>query len=98
MDTVNSATFSPATKEKWTWSSKVVVPDQLRSAVKGPNRYDPEINPTYADLAQYYDMASVPARAGEPRDKTKVEGGVRIAQRWIMVCLRNHTLKLGRAL
>jgi transposase len=70
---------------------KVVVPDQLRSAVKGPDRYDPEINPTYADLAQYYDMAIVPARAGEPRDKAKVEGGVRIAQRWIMACLRNRT-------
>ena len=68
----------------------VVVPDQLRSAVKGPDRYDPEINPTYADLARHYEVAIVPARAGEPRDKAKVEGGVRIAQRWIMACLRNR--------
>jgi transposase len=68
----------------------VVVPDQLRSAVKGPDRYDPEINPTYADLARHYEVAIVPARAGEPRDKAKVEGGVRIAQRWILACLRNR--------
>ena len=68
----------------------VVVPDQLRSAVKGPDRYDPEINPTYADLARHYQVAIVPARAREPRDKAKVEGGVRIAQRWILACLRNR--------
>ena len=70
---------------------KIVVPDQLRSAVSGPDRYDPEINPTYAELAQHYEVAIVPARAGEPRDKAKVEGAVLIAQRWIVACLRNIT-------
>ena len=70
---------------------RVVVPDQLRSAVKGPDRYDPEINATYADLARHYDVAIVPARAGEPRDKAKVEGCVRIVQRWILACLRNRS-------
>ena len=54
---------------------KIAVPDQLRSAVSGPDRYDPEINPTYAELAQHYDLAIVPARPGKPRDKAKVEGG-----------------------
>ncbi len=68
---------------------KIVVPDQLRSAVSGPDRYDPEINPTYAELAQHYDVAIVPARAGEPRDKAEVEGGVLIAQRWILARIRN---------
>ena len=70
---------------------KIMVPDQLRSAVSGPDRYDPEINPTYAELAQHYEVAIVPARAGEPRDKAKVEGAVLIAQRWIVACLRNIT-------
>jgi transposase len=70
---------------------KVAVPDQLRSAVSGPDRYDPEINPTYAELAQHYDLAIVPARPGKPRDKAKVEGAVLIAQRWILACLRNRT-------
>lgn len=68
---------------------QIMVPDQLRSAVSGPDRYDPEINPTYAELAQHYGVAIVPARAGEPRDKAKVEGAVLIAQRWIVACLRN---------
>ena len=70
---------------------KIMVPDQLRSAVSGPDRYDPESNPTYAELAQHYEVAIVPARAGEPRDKAKVEGAVLIAQRWSVACLRNIT-------
>jgi transposase len=70
---------------------KIAVPDQLRSAVSGPDRYDPEINPTYAELSEHYDVAIIPARAGEPRDKAKVETGVLIAQRWILACVRNRT-------
>ena len=69
----------------------VVVPDQLRSAVSGPDRYDPEINPTYAEFSQHYDIAVVPARPGKPRDKAKVETAVLVAQRWILACLRNRT-------
>src|SRR3569623_556936 len=38
---------------------RIAVPDQLRSAGSGPDRYDPEINPTYAELAQHYDLAIV---------------------------------------
>jgi len=69
---------------------KIAVPDQLRSAVSGPDRYDPEINPTYAELSAHYDVAIIPARPRQPRDKAKVEGGVLIAQRWILACLRNR--------
>jgi transposase len=69
---------------------KIAVPDQLRSAVSGPDRYDPEINPTYAELSAHYDVAIIPARPGEARDKAKVETGVLIAQRWILACLRNR--------
>ena len=70
---------------------KIAVPDQLRSAVSGPDRYDPEINPTYAEMSVHYDVAIIPARAGEPRDKAKVEAGVLLAQRWILACIRNRT-------
>ena len=70
---------------------QVLVPDQLRSAVSGPDRYDPEINPTYAELAQHYGVAVVPARPRKPKDKSKVENAVLVAQRWILACLRNRT-------
>jgi transposase len=69
---------------------KIAVPDQLRSAVSGPDRYDPEINPTYAELSAHYEVAIIPARPRRPKDKAKVENGVLIAQRWILACLRNR--------
>lgn len=69
---------------------EILVPDQLRSAVSGPDRYDPDINPTYAEMAAHYGTAVIPARPRKPRDKAKVETGVQIAQRWILACLRNH--------
>jgi transposase len=70
--------------------SEILVPDQLRSAVKTPDRYEPEINATYTEMAQHYGTAIVPARPRKPRDKAKVEGGVLIAQRWILACLRHR--------
>jgi len=70
---------------------EIVVPDQLRSAVSGPHRYDPEINRTYLEMAQHYGVAIIPARPKKPRDKAKVEAGVLLAQRWILACLRHRT-------
>jgi len=69
---------------------QIAVPDQLRSAVKGPDRYDPELNPSYAEFAAHYGMAVVPARPRKPKDKAKVENAVLVAQRWILACLRNR--------
>jgi transposase len=68
----------------------VVVPDQLRSAVSGPDRYEPSVNATYLEMAQHYGVAVIPARPRKPKDKAKVEGGVLIAQRWILASLRNR--------
>jgi transposase len=70
--------------------TQILVPDQLRSAVTGPDRYDPEINATYAEMARHYGVAIVPARPRKPKDKAKVEAGVLLAQRWILACLRNR--------
>ena len=69
----------------------VVVPDNLKSGVKDPCFYDPEINPTYLDMARHYGMVVLPARKRKARDKAKVETGVQIVERWILARLRNHT-------
>jgi len=69
---------------------EILVPDQLRAAVTGPDRYDPELNPSYLEMAEHYGVAVIPARPKKPRDKAKVETGVLIAQRWILACLRNR--------
>jgi len=47
---------------------KVLVPDNLRSGVTKAHRYEPEINPTYQDLARHYGIAIVPARVRKPKD------------------------------
>jgi transposase len=70
---------------------ELVIPDNLRSAVTQPHRYEPDLNPTYQDLAAHYGMAIVPARVRRPRDKAKVEAGVQLVERWILAALRNRT-------
>jgi transposase len=99
-------TFAEATMtqslEDWTGSHvrafefmggvpEVVVPDNLKSGVTKPCRYDPEINPSYAELARHYGVAVIPARVRKPKDKAKAEGGVLVVERWIMAALRNRT-------
>jgi transposase len=67
------------------------VPDNLKSAVNKASFYEPEINITYAELAEHYGFAVIPARPNHPRDKPKVETGVLIAKRWILAKLRHRT-------
>jgi len=70
---------------------KVEVPDNLKSAVTKACRYEPEINPTYADFASHYGTAIIPARPYRPKDKPHAENGVKLAKRWILARLRNRT-------
>ncbi len=70
---------------------RVLVPDNLKSGVSKACKYEPELNPTYADMAEHYGCAVLPARPRKPRDKAKVEAGVLIAQRWILAVLRHRT-------
>lgn len=69
---------------------EVVVPDNLKAGVSHPSRYDPEINPTYQEMAEHYGVAVVPARVRKPRDKAKVEVGVQNVERWILARLRHQ--------
>ena len=70
--------------------AEVTVPDNLRAGVSKACAYDPEINPTYAELAAHYDTVVVPARVRRPRDKAAVEAGVQVAQRWVLAPLRHR--------
>ena len=68
----------------------LLVPDNLKSCTKKACRYEPDINPTYANLVSHYGTAVLPARPIKPRDKAKVENGVLLVERWIMARLRNQ--------
>jgi len=69
---------------------ELVVPDNARTAVSRACRYEPDLNPTYQEMAMHYGVGVVPARVRKPRDKAKVEVGVQIAQRWIVAALRHR--------
>lgn len=70
---------------------RALVPDQLRSAVIGPCRYEPDLQRTYEEMARHYGTVVVPARPARPRDKAKVEVGVLVVERWVLARLRNLT-------
>ena len=71
--------------------SEILIPDNLKSGVTKPCRYEPDVNPVYLSLAQHYGTVIIPARPGKPKDKSKAEGGVLLVTRWILAALRNHT-------
>lgn len=71
-------------------TTEIWVPDNLKSAVTKPCRYEPLLNRTYEDLADHYGAVVIPARVRKPRDKAKAENGVLIAERWILARLRKH--------
>jgi transposase len=71
-------------------SSEIWVPDNLKSGVHQPDRYEAVLNETYRDCASHYGACVIPARAIKPRDKAKVEVSVQVAQRWILARLRNR--------
>jgi transposase len=70
---------------------QIIVPDNLKSGVTKPDRYEPDVNPTYNDLATHFGVAIIPARVRKPKDKAKAEVAVQIVERWILARLRNHT-------
>lgn len=69
----------------------VLVPDNTKTAVTAAHRYEPDVNPTFCDLAAHYGCAVAPARSRKPRDKAKVEAAVQGVERWVMAPLRNRT-------
>lgn len=70
---------------------RLVVPDNLKSAVHKASFYDPEINRSYGMMTAHYGVGVLPARVRRPRDKAKVENGVRFAQTCILGRLRRQT-------
>ena len=71
--------------------TEAIVPDQLKSGVVVPCRYEPGVQRTYDEFAQHYGTVILPARPAKPRDKAKIEVAVQIVERWILARLRHET-------
>jgi transposase len=75
----------------WGVVPRLLVPDNLKSAIHKASFYDPEVNRSYGAMASHYGVGILPARPRRPRDKAAVEAGVRFAQSYILGRLRNVT-------
>jgi len=70
--------------------ARVTVPDNLKTGVTRPCRYEPLLHRSYQELAEHYGTVIIPARVKKPRDKAKAEVGVQIAERQILAALRDR--------
>jgi len=69
---------------------RVIVPDNLKSAVTKADKYEAELNAAFLDFANHYGTTVLPARSYKPRDKALVENAVNIAYSRIFAPLRNQ--------
>jgi len=61
---------------------KLLRPDNLKAGVSHPGYYEPDINPTYHEMAEHYGTAVIPTRVRKPKDKALVENAVLQVERW----------------
>jgi len=73
----------------WDGVPEIAVPDNTKTGVTNPCRYEPNLNPTYHEMAMHYGVAIIPTRVRHPRDKAKVESAVLAAERRVMAPLRD---------
>lgn len=69
---------------------KILVPDNLKSAVIKNTKHEIVLNENYKTMADYYGCVIEPARPYKPKDKSKAEQGVQAIQRWILAVLRHR--------
>jgi len=68
---------------------KTILCDNLKTAVKRPNKYEPVFTEICYQLSEHYQTTFSAARPYSPRDKAMVEGAVKIAYSNIFAPLRN---------
>jgi transposase len=70
---------------------QAIVPDNLKSAVIKSNKYEPTLNESFEQFAQHYSTTILPARAYKPKDKSLVEGAVKIMYNRIYSKIKEQT-------
>jgi transposase len=52
-------------------SPTILVPDNPKVGVTKANRYEPDLQKSYEELASHYSIVVIPARPYRPKDKSK---------------------------
>lgn len=69
---------------------RILVPDNLKSAVVKTDPYEPTLNRVLEDLANHYGCVVLPARPRRPKDKSLVEDQVKLVYQRVYAPLRNE--------
>lgn len=69
---------------------RIVVPDNLKSAVTKSDRYEPQINRLMEHLGNHYGFVCIPARPARPKDKSLVENQVKLVYQRVYAPLRHR--------
>ena len=70
---------------------EIIVPDNPKPVITKASPYEPDVNPSFAQMASHFDVAVIPARVRRPKDKAIVEAAGGLATRRILAVLRNRT-------
>jgi transposase len=71
-------------------STRVLIPDNLKTGVEKASGHSPVINRIYHEMAEHYNTAVIPARVRKPKGKPNVEGAVGVVSTWILAALRKQ--------
>src|SRR3984885_4226974 len=68
----------------------IIVPDNPKVGVTRADRYEPDLQRSYEEMAAHYRCVVIPARPYRPKDKSRVELSVLLIYRWILARLRHQ--------
>lgn len=70
---------------------KILVVDNLKSAVIKADRYEPTLNKALEDMGNHYHFVTIPCQPHSPKQKALVEDQVRLVYRRVYARLRDRT-------
>lgn len=68
---------------------RAIVPYNLKSAVQKGSRFSPILNETFESFSEHYSTNILPTRPRQPREKSLVEGTVKLVYQLINIYLQN---------
>ncbi len=69
---------------------RVLVTDNLKSAIVKADKYEPDVNRALEDFANHYNTTVIPTRVRKPKDKALVENQVKLVYTRVYARLRNR--------
>ena len=70
--------------------TRAITVDNMRSAVKKADRYEPALTELMDEFGRHYGVTVMTARVRKPRDKASVEGSVKIVYQQVYADIRNE--------